>query len=153
MDMSTPSHPSYGQHFQSHDEMKRMLLPSQEAVSTVLAWLKAAGIDSIEEDADWIKVQTTVSVANELLDTKFKWYVSDETKQRRVLRTLEYSVPEDVAQHINLVQPTTRFGHIRVDHTTSWKEVLSPEAAAKVNITDCVSLDSKTFVLVSFSLD
>jgi tripeptidyl-peptidase-1 len=136
MDMSTPSHPTYGQHFESHDEMKRMLLPSQESVSSVTAWLKAAGIENVEEDADWMTFKTTVGVANKMLDTKFAWFVSQEAKPRKMLRTLEYSVPEDVAQHINLVQPTTRFAAIRGAHETV-KEMgivaLAVNAAAPVN--------------------
>ena len=43
LDISTPSHPSYGLHFDSHDEMKRMILPTEETVSSVTAWLKTAG--------------------------------------------------------------------------------------------------------------
>lgn len=118
LDMSTPSHPKYGQHFNDHDEMKRMLLPSQESLSSVHTWLKSAGIEIIEEDADWVTFKTTVGVANKILDTQFAWFVSDEEKPRTVLRTLEYSVPEDIAQHINLVQPTTRFAAPRPNHET-----------------------------------
>ncbi|KAI1753568.1 subtilisin-like protein [Xylaria castorea] len=118
LDMSTPAHPNYGQHFQDHDEMKRMLLPSEDSLSSVQAWLKNAGVESVEEDADWITFKTTVGVANKMLDTQFAWFVSEETKSRKILRTLEYSVPEDIAEHINLVQPTTRFAAIRANHET-----------------------------------
>jgi tripeptidyl-peptidase-1 len=144
MDMSTPSHPTYGQHFESHDEMKRMLLPSQESVSSVTAWLKAAGIENVKEDADWMTFKTTVGVANKMLDTKFAWFVSQEAKPRKMLRTLEYSVPEDVAQHINLVQPTTRFAAIRAAHETV-KEMgivaLAVNAAAPVNCDTAITPD------------
>ncbi|KAI0205094.1 peptidase S8/S53 domain-containing protein [Astrocystis sublimbata] len=119
LDMSTPTHPSYGQHFEDHDEMKRMLLPSQESLSSVHTWLKDAGVESVEEDADWVSFKTTVGVANRMLGTQFSWFVSDEDKPRKILRTLEYSVPEEVADHINLVQPTTRFSTLRANHETS----------------------------------
>ncbi|KAI0525487.1 peptidase S8/S53 domain-containing protein [Xylaria bambusicola] len=119
LDMSTPDHPNYGQHFQDHDEMKRMLLPSQETLSSVYTWLNEAGIESIEEDADWMTFKTTVGVANKALGTQFSWFVSEEAKPRRILRTLEYSVPDEVAEHINTVQPTTRFATIRANHETS----------------------------------
>jgi tripeptidyl-peptidase-1 len=119
MDMSTPSNPKYGQHFKYHDEMKRMLLPSEKAASSVSAWLKSAGIEQYEEDADWISFQTTVGVANKMLDTQFAWYTSEEKKPRKALRTLEYSVPKEVSDYINLLQPTTRFAAIRANHETS----------------------------------
>jgi subtilase family serine protease len=92
MDISTPSNAKYGQHFESHEEMKRMLMPSEETVSSVSAWLKAAGIENFETDADWVTFKTTVGVANELLGTKFSWFVSEESTPRKVLRTLEFQM-------------------------------------------------------------
>jgi tripeptidyl-peptidase-1 len=109
--MSTPGHPKYGQHFQSHDEMKKMLLPSEEAISSVRHWLESAGIFDIEMDADWMNFRTTVDVASSLLDTEFKYY-ANEVKDINRLRTLQYSVPESVTPHVNMIQPTTRFGQI-----------------------------------------
>jgi tripeptidyl-peptidase-1 len=134
MDMSTPSHPTYGQHFQSHEEMKRMILPSEETVSSVAAWLDSFGVDNVDQDADWLTIKTTVGVANKLLNTEFAWFVSEEEKPRKVLRTLEYSVPDDVVAHINLVQPTTRFAAIRANHETE-HEIVGLQVAAAVNST------------------
>ncbi|KAI8633223.1 subtilisin-like protein [Xylariaceae sp. FL1651] len=139
LDMSTPSHPSYGQHFQDHDEMKRMLLPSQESLSSVHAWLTAAGIEDIEDDADWVSFKTTVGVANKMLDTQFSWYISEEAKPRKALRTLKYSVPDDVAEHINLVQPTTRFASIRANHETE-TEIIGLQVASLAG--DAVNCDT-----------
>jgi tripeptidyl-peptidase-1 len=134
LDISTPSHPKYGMHYDSHDEMKRMLAPTAQTVSSVTAWLKAAGIDSVEVDSDWATFKTTVGTANKLLDTQFGWYVSEEAKPRKVLRTLEYSVPEDVAQFVNMIQPTTRFASIRANHETE-HEVVGLQLAAVANST------------------
>ncbi|KKK25053.1 hypothetical protein AOCH_003729 [Aspergillus ochraceoroseus] len=117
LDMSTPGHPDYGKHYGSYDEMKRMLLPTGQSVTTVTDWLTSAGITEFEEDADWINFRTTVDVANKLLDADFLWYTHGE-QPARVLRTLEYSVPDDVASHINMIQPTTRFGQIRANRAT-----------------------------------
>ncbi|KAA8650204.1 hypothetical protein EYZ11_003919 [Aspergillus tanneri] len=117
IDMSTPSHPDYGKHFQSHEEMKRMLLPRDGAASSVQSWLESAGITDYQQDADWINFQTTVEKANALLDTQFQWYVN-KVKDVRRLRTLKYSIPKSVAAHVNMIQPTTRFGQIRPEHTT-----------------------------------
>lgn len=141
MDMSTPGHPSYGKHFESHDQMKRMLLPSQAAVSSVRDWLASAGITDIEEDSDWINFRTTVDTANVLLDAEFKYYVS-EVKNVRRLRTLGYSIPESVADHVNMIQPTTRFGQIRPNHATYHSQPTSGEriaapAVSPANATDC----------------
>lgn len=107
--------------------MKKMLLPSDETVSTVRKWLESAGISDIEVDSDWMNFRTTVDVANSLLGTEFKYY-ANEVKDIRRLRTLQYSVPESVAPHINMIQPTTRFGQIHPDHSTHRVEPMTPEA-------------------------
>ncbi|KAI1365875.1 peptidase S8/S53 domain-containing protein [Xylaria arbuscula] len=153
LDMSTPDHPNYGQHFQDHDEMKRMLLPSQESLSSVYAWLYEAGIEDVEEDADWMTFKTTVGVANKFLDTQFSWFVSDEAKPRKILRTLEYSVPDDVAEHINLVQPTTRFTAMRANHATSGQifEIQALKSSAVAD--DCDKLITPACLKQLYKLD
>lgn len=115
--MSTPGHANYGRHFRTHDEMKRMLMPTDEAVSSVREWLESAGVSDIEQDADWINFRTTVADANSLLDADFKWYVNENTDIRR-LRTLAYSIPGSVAPHVNMIQPTTRFGQLKRNRAT-----------------------------------
>ncbi|KAJ5600925.1 Peptidase S8/S53 subtilisin/kexin/sedolisin [Penicillium hetheringtonii] len=117
MDMSTPGHPDYGKHFQTHDEMKRMLQPSDQSVKTVRNWLEEAGVKDIQHDADWLTIHTTVEKANDLLDANFQYYVNRNQHVER-LRTLEYSLPKEVIPHVNLVSPTTRFGQIRPNRAT-----------------------------------
>jgi tripeptidyl-peptidase-1 len=134
LDMSTPSSAKYGQHFQSHEEMKRMIMPSKETVSSVSAWLESFGVEDVNQDSDWLTIKTTVGVANKMLDTQFAWFVSEEQNPRKILRTLEYSVPDAVAEHINLVQPTTRFAAIRANHDTV-NEIFSIQIAAAANVT------------------
>jgi tripeptidyl-peptidase I len=111
MDMSTPDHPSYGQHMQGH-EVQALLKPEQAANDAVLSWLQDHNITSIEDESDWVNFVTDVGTANQLLDTEFQWFHCEHQGKER-LRTLRYSVPKPVAVHINLVQPTTRFGNLR----------------------------------------
>lgn len=117
MQMSTPDHPSYGNHFQTHKEMKRMLQPRAESADSIRDWLESAGISRIEQDADWMTFYTTVEIANQLLAANFQFYVNN-VKHIERLRTLEYSVPDALMAHINMIQPTTRFGQIRAQRTT-----------------------------------
>ncbi|KAL2832521.1 peptidase S8/S53 domain-containing protein [Aspergillus cavernicola] len=119
LDMSTPGHANYGQHFSSYTEMKELLLPSANAISSVRHWLSSAGVGvaDFQEDADWINLRTTVDEANALLNADFLWYAND-AQDARILRTLHYSVPASVAPHVNMVQPTTRFGQMRGNRAT-----------------------------------
>ncbi|KAJ5640090.1 Peptidase S8/S53 subtilisin/kexin/sedolisin [Penicillium longicatenatum] len=117
MDMSTPGHEKYGQHFRTHDEMKRMLQPSAASVDAIQQWLEDAGITNIEQDADWMKFSTDVETANKLLDANFQYYVGDEQHVER-LRTLEYSIPDSLVDHIHMVSPTVRFGQVHANRAT-----------------------------------
>ncbi|KAL2849867.1 peptidase S8/S53 domain-containing protein [Aspergillus pseudoustus] len=131
LDMSTPGHSSYGQHFRSYNEMKELLLPSSDAVSSVEGWLSGAGITDYQTDADWVNFRATVAQANELLDADFLWYThssfdtdSDAAANthtrdaRNILRTLSYTLPAAIADHVNMIQPTTHFGTLHTNRAT-----------------------------------
>lgn len=131
LDMSTPGHENYGKHFRTHDEMKRMLLPEATSVEDVRKWLEDAGITDIQQDADWMTFHTTVETANDLLDANFQYYINSVKHVER-LRTLEYSIPESLMSHVNLVTPTTRFGQLHANrHHMHSKAVAADEAFKK----------------------
>lgn len=132
MEMSTPDHPSYGNHFNTHEEMKRMLQPSAESADSIRDWLEGAGITKIEQDADWVTFYTTVETANELLAANFQFY-ANSVKQIERLRTLEYSVPEALVSHINMIQPTTRFGQLRAQRAILHTQVKENDEAFRLN--------------------
>lgn len=141
MGMSTPGHRDYGKHFQGHDEMKRMLLPRGESVDAVQQWLEGAGISDLHQDADWVTFHTTVEKANDLLDANFQYYVNTNWNVER-LRTLEYSIPESLRPHVNLVTPTTRFGQLHPQHATKHgKAVAADEAFKKQAVSGNVDCD------------
>ncbi|KAI1434191.1 subtilisin-like protein [Xylaria sp. CBS 124048] len=118
-DVSTPNHPRYGQHL-SREDVRELVKPHEKSTAAVLRWLRSAGIrpDDIEEDGEWINFNTTVSKAADLLDTEFGVYSHAGTVKRSV-RTLRYSVPEEIRSHITMIQPTTRFGQVRPQFTAS----------------------------------
>ena len=133
--------------------MKRMLLPSDTTVSAVQKWLVDGGVKSVDVDADWINIRTTVGVANELLSTKFAWYTSEKLGKR--LRTLEYSVPDEIVSHVNTIQPTVRFGQGTPQHETHHaidNSNLMDLAGAAETPADCVRMPSMshTKVLMHF---
>lgn len=121
IDISTPDHPKYGQHM-SHGDLKRMLQPSSSASEAVLSWLDAQGVSSadIEDDGDWINFYVPTVEAERILDTKFYYYSHSNSDFRRI-RTLHYSVPESLHQYIQMIQPTTRFGQMKVERSTIYE--------------------------------
>lgn len=136
LQVSTPDHPQYGKHYEAH-ELRSLLRPTDEASATAISWLQGNNITDIQDDGDYLMFRTTVGTANTLLDTQFDWYRGEDGVQ--MMRTTRYSVPQDVAAHINFVQPTTRFGtakrlasHVNImdagapsDGTSKW--VSAPE--------------------------
>jgi tripeptidyl-peptidase-1 len=110
LEMSTPGHPNYGMHM-TRDDLRSYTAPSHDAVSAVTGWLEQHAIRPVV-DHDWVSFTTTVRTANELLGTQFAWYQYLDGAGDPALRALSYSVPDHVAAHINLVQPTTRFGNL-----------------------------------------
>lgn len=111
LDIATPGHPNYGMHM-TREELKSYTTPSQKTLTAVTEWLDRHGIQS-HVDHDWVSFYTTVQRASELLSTQFSWYKSTQPGVGQpVIRSLSYSVPDHVAEHIDLVQPTTRFSNL-----------------------------------------
>lgn len=105
-DVSTPGSASYGQYMDG-DAVAAMLKPSGDANNAVLAWLKEAGVTNAFSDGVFVNFSTSVGTANTLLSAQFKYYANDGIQK---LRTTGYSVPDELADHIDLVTPTTYFG-------------------------------------------
>lgn len=114
MEISTPNHPRYGQHLK-REQLKELIKPRAESTDAVLNWLKTSGVPSsdVVDDGEWINFVAPVSTAEKMMDTTFKTYqnlIRDDIKK---IRTLHYSVPENVREHIDMIQPTTRFGQFK----------------------------------------
>ena len=105
-DISTPGSASYGK-FMEGDEVAAMLAPSSDANNAVMEWLKGAGVTNSFSDGVYVNFSTSVGTANKLLSTEFKYYANDGVQK---LRTMGYSLPDDLVDHIDLVTPTTYFG-------------------------------------------
>jgi len=127
-EISDPSHPSYGQHL-SRDALSSLLAPHPSSTLAVRNWLRDAGIpdSNIENDGEWINLRLTVREASALLDADFAVWGQTGTKVERV-RALRYSVPEEIAGHITMVAPVTRFSQIRAERSQIF-EVVDSQAA------------------------
>ena len=113
-DVSTPGSAKYGDYMEA-DDVKKLLQPSSEANDAVLAWLKQAGVTTVYSDGTWVNFATSIATANKLLNTQFNYYSSEGITK---LRTTQYSVPDDLSQHIDIVTPTTFFGKTKAQAPT-----------------------------------
>lgn len=124
-EISNPQHRNYGQHM-SVEQIKDLLAPAQESVDRVMGWLASHEISTSETErvGDFIHVLVPIHKAEAMLDTEYNTYHSQGSK---VVRALRYSLPFDLHEHVDLIQPTTMFGSlhkhsskaIRIDDSVS----------------------------------
>lgn len=110
LNIATPGHELYGKHMK-RDDIRAFMQPSAEATDAIVSWLKSEDVSEnlMEVNSDWVKFIVSVKQAERILNTTF-YVFHDEADTSFRVRTLEYSVPKDVYQHIQLIQPTTHFG-------------------------------------------
>ncbi|KAI0356085.1 subtilisin-like protein [Trametes cingulata] len=109
LDVSDPASPNYGQHL-SKDEVDKLTAPQPEAVQTVTNWLTKNGItpETYSSSGDMLRIQIPADQANTLFNANFSTYIHEKTNTTMV-RTLTYSLPADVSEHVSFVYPTTQF--------------------------------------------
>ncbi|ELR10102.1 hypothetical protein GMDG_04502 [Pseudogymnoascus destructans 20631-21] len=98
--VSHPRSEKYGQYW-TPQQFLEMFGPSSDAVSDTIAWLLKAGVPrksiALSAGKNWIKVDTTVRLAEFLLDTTYSVYES----AIELVACETYSVPADVRRHIS----------------------------------------------------
>lgn len=114
IDVSDPTSSNYGKHW-SQEQVSEYVRPEASTRSAVFNWLNDNGIDGsmIDETlgGEWLSVNLSVDQAESLLHTKYHLYTHQETGHQ-VVRSLSYSVPDAIAQFIDVIGPTTRFPHM-----------------------------------------
>ncbi|CAK5270753.1 unnamed protein product [Mycena citricolor] len=106
---ATPGSATYGQ-WLSKEEVNAFSIPSAETTAAVSEWLSSHGIEStrVSASGDWISINVPVSKANELLGANYHVFTHTASGTQSI-RTLEYSIPAALKDHIRVVTPTTSF--------------------------------------------
>ena len=136
MEISDPNHARYGQHLK-RDELKDLIKPRAESTKAVLSWLQESGISSedIDNDGEWITFHAPIKRAELMLSTTFKTYQNEVRRDVKRIRSLNYSVPKAIRDHIDLIEPTTRFGQIKAERSNVLTQEAAPFSVAAVNAT------------------
>ncbi|UPX18779.1 Tripeptidyl-peptidase I [Ascochyta rabiei] len=109
---SDPSHSDYGQ-WLSSERIQTLVKPVDGSHETLFSWLstctvvKTSAID-ISAAGDWIYVSIPVYSLERLLQAKYYVYKHAEHGDT-VIRTLEWSLPQDIADVVDVIEPTTSF--------------------------------------------
>ncbi|KAJ6450110.1 family S53 protease [Mycena sanguinolenta] len=138
-DVSTPSSANYGKHL-SKAEVNAFLAPTTDAVSAVQAWLGSYNLTTTTASSagDWLSVTVPVSTANEMLDAKYETFVHTSSG-KSYARTLSWSLPSEVADHVAAVFPAATFNN----PITTGPLVSSPKPAANASTDAASSCASK----------
>ncbi|KZV65279.1 hypothetical protein PENSPDRAFT_136592 [Peniophora sp. CONT] len=109
IDISTPGKAAYGQHL-SKEEVFAYTAPTSAAVDAINKWLAENNLNSSQHSpaGDWISITPTVGQANTLFDANFVNFANTETGETTI-RTLAYSLPAYLKDHVELVHPTISF--------------------------------------------
>ena len=110
IDISTPGHRDYGRHMK-RDDVRAFMRPSDQVSKTIFSWLESEHVpsDAIEDRGDWVAFTVPLAQAQSMMKTDFYNFHHLETNTTQI-RTLEYSVPEEIDPFLQMIQPTTRFG-------------------------------------------
>jgi tripeptidyl-peptidase-1 len=106
LDVSNKKSKNYGK-WLDRDDVNAIVQPSQQANEAVLKWLNSEGVSKIISDGTVVTFKTTVETANRILNADFQGYQKEGIAK---IRTTEYSVPQDIADYIDVIHPTTFFG-------------------------------------------
>ncbi|KAF2788037.1 tripeptidyl-peptidase sed4 [Melanomma pulvis-pyrius CBS 109.77] len=110
--ISDPQNADFGAHL-SREQLYLYQEPSAAAVDAVSNWLGANGIEDRRVENSWIHFNATVGLLNALLRCNLAAF--ETPRKRRVLRTVEYSLPGELVEHVQFVHPVTQF-------TERWQE-------------------------------
>ncbi|KIM46464.1 hypothetical protein M413DRAFT_8304 [Hebeloma cylindrosporum] len=151
-EVSDPDHERYGQHL-SKAEVEHLVAPHQESIDSVNEWLFSFGLaedDLVKSPArDWVTVKVPVSLAEKMLDTQYHVWKHSESGDYLV-RTTSYSLPSDLHDHVDLIQPTTMFGRFKKHKSTIFKVTAEKDALSKASNSEPI-VDSVSGVTVDAS--
>jgi tripeptidyl-peptidase-1 len=93
-------------------QVNAYLAPSDEALAAVQSWLSSNNVTATASGAsgDWLTATVPISKANDLLGASYETFQHLDSG-KSYARTLSYSLPADVAAHIDAVHPATSFNH------------------------------------------
>ncbi|KAH7100394.1 subtilisin-like protein [Auriculariales sp. MPI-PUGE-AT-0066] len=105
---SDPAHANFRKHL-SKEELEAYVRPREESTVAVNAWLAEHNITAkpVSAAGDILSIEIPVLRANELLEAKYEKFSHESGFT--ALRTLSYSLPEDLDDHLTLIEPTTDF--------------------------------------------
>ncbi|TBU30571.1 subtilisin-like protein [Dichomitus squalens] len=135
-EVSDPAHERYGQHL-SKEEVAALIAPHPDSVDLVESWLHAYGLSAANSErspsGDWITIRVSVAQAEKMLGTKYNVFRHSKSEDY-VIRTMNYSLPNVLHEHVAVVAPTTYFGTMKSMKATSFVKENAPTIESDVDV-------------------
>ncbi|KGO69681.1 Peptidase S8/S53, subtilisin/kexin/sedolisin [Penicillium italicum] len=108
LEVSNPRHERYGQHLSAAD-VESIVKTPEDTLNSVMDWLQGSTLYNVSqsEASDWLFLSLPVHVLESLVDAEY--FQFRNSHGYTVLRTLQWSLPVHVYDHIDLIQPTNNF--------------------------------------------
>ncbi|KAF8491623.1 subtilisin-like protein [Russula emetica] len=121
-EVSDPNHSKYGVHL-SKEQVAELVAPHPDTLELVGSWFEHHGVPSsavsITHGGGWLTIKKLpLTKANTLLGASYQTYRHTETN-KTVIRTVGYSLPAALHEHVQTVAPTTYFESPRPFRQTS----------------------------------
>jgi len=118
-------HFRYGKHL-TKGEINALSAPHSDSTSLVEDWLSHYDLLhnpdcqlTRSSSGDWISLSIPVGQLEQMLGTKYHVYKHSATKTT-LIRTINYSLPSILHDHVTVVTPSTYFGRPKPQHKTSF---------------------------------
>ena len=154
MDVSNPDSEKYGKHLTAEEVMTypspariagltlrqivKLFAPAPETIDAVHSWLVSSGIEpsriSLSRGRNWLNVNASITEVEALLKTEYKVY--EHTTGQKHIACEEYSVPQNVSEHIDLIMPTVHFDTKIIGDPEQRKTKRDPNAAFQPGSSD-----------------
>ncbi|EIN06455.1 subtilisin-like protein [Punctularia strigosozonata HHB-11173 SS5] len=135
LEVSSPENADFRQ-WLSKDDVESFVKPLDETSAAVAQWLSENGVSpkAITPSGDWLQFSVPVSKANEMLEADFSVFTHQATGSQSI-RTLAYSIPANLQEHVELIHPTTSFSKKRSGPVISFPNSL-PKSQTDAIISD-----------------
>ncbi|KAJ3302537.1 hypothetical protein HDV03_004904 [Kappamyces sp. JEL0829] len=144
--VSDPKSPRYGQHL-TKAQVESLVAPSAESVAAVTKWLHDNGISeyAFTSSKDYVTLPNiSVDKVQSLLATQYAVFQHSDSGNKLVRASSSYSLPTTVHDHIEVIEPTLKFGSMWEGPKKSSGLMAVPQSSAPLagcsgNITpDCL---------------
>jgi len=120
---SNPASPTYAQ-WLSNEEVHALASPADHGAVAQFLAAQGVGAPAVRtSNGDALSLKMTYAAAEALLGAEYYIYSHAEQSNIKIARCAAYSLPAEVASHVAVVGPTTRFPALRQP-----KKVVAPQA-------------------------